>query len=78
MFSIMLHTTLSPADLEGSKVGLMSLIAVLLMVSLVGSFIPSVESFLIEKIKTLILFFINPLLLTFFMILIIYLILKKF
>lgn len=78
MFSIMLHTTLSPADLEGSKVGLMSLIAVLLMVSLVGSFIPSVESFLIEKIKTLILFFINPLLLAFFMLLIIYLILKKY
>lgn len=78
MFSIMLHTTLSPADLEGSKVGLISLIVVLLIVSLASSFIPSVESFLIEKIKTLILFFINPLLLAFFMLLIIYLILKKY
>ena len=78
IFSIMLHTTLSPADLEGSKVGSVLLIAVLLIVSLVGSFVSNVESFLIENIKTLILFFINPLLLAFFMLLIIYFILRKF
>ena len=77
IFSIMLHTTLSPADLKGSSTGLTGLVVSIMIISAIGGIFPQVENFIIINAKTLILFFINPLILSFFLLLLIYLILQK-